>query len=52
MQKIVYDARPYIVLNYNDTLNAWSNKWAGFVESPEGWFNGLSKQSLEQIHQT
>ena len=32
---------------FTDTLNAWSNKWTGFVESPEGLFSALSKQSLE-----
>lgn len=52
MQHIIANDRPYIVLNYNDTLNAWSKDWTGFVESPEGWFSALSKESLEQVHQT
>jgi peptide/nickel transport system substrate-binding protein len=51
MQQMIFDDRPYIVLNYNETLNAWSNRWTGFVESVQGWFNPLSKESLEQIHQ-
>jgi peptide/nickel transport system substrate-binding protein len=50
MQQIAFNDRPYIVLNYNDTLNAWSTKWTGFVESVQGWFNPLSKESLTQIH--
>jgi peptide/nickel transport system substrate-binding protein len=51
MQKMVYDDRPYIVLSYDDQLNAWSNDWAGFVESSLGLFNNLSKESLTQVHQ-
>lgn len=51
MQQMIFDDRPYIVLNYNETLNAWNKRWAGFVESVQGWFNPLSKESLEQIHQ-
>lgn len=51
MQQIIYNARPYIVINYNDTIDAWSNRWAGFVESPQGFFNQLSKASLAGVHQ-
>ena len=50
MQKIIYDARPYIVLSNDDTLNAWSTQWDGFVEGPLGLFNNLSKASLTQVH--
>jgi len=50
MQKIIYDARPYIVLSNDDTLNAWSTRWDGFVEGPLGLFNNLSKASLTQVH--
>ena len=51
MQKIVYDDRPYIILSYDEQLNAWSNAWTGFVESSLGLFNNLSKESLTQVHQ-
>jgi peptide/nickel transport system substrate-binding protein len=53
MQQIAFDARPYIVLNYNDTIDAWSNKWAGFDqnESVLGLFNNLSKASISSVHQ-
>ena len=51
MQKMIYDARPYIVLSNDDTLNAWSTGWTGFVEGPLGLFNNLSKTSLTQVHQ-
>ena len=51
MQKLLYDARPYIVLSNDDQLNAWSTGWDGFVESSLGLFNNLSKASLTQVHQ-
>jgi peptide/nickel transport system substrate-binding protein len=51
MQKIIYDDRPYIILSYDDQLNAWSTEWDGFVESSLGLFNNLSKESLTQVHQ-
>ena len=50
MQRTIFDDRPYIVLSYDDTLNAWSTAWAGFAESSAGLFNNLSKQSLVQVH--
>jgi len=52
MQQIAYDARPYIILNYNDTVDAWSNQWAGFAdnESVLGLFNNLSKAPFSTVH--
>jgi len=40
------------VLCYLDTLEAWSTKWSGLVESPQGWFNQFSKASLINVHLT
>jgi peptide/nickel transport system substrate-binding protein len=53
MQQIAFDARPYIILNYNDTIDAWSNQWAGFGdnESVLGLFNNLSKAPFSTVHQ-
>jgi peptide/nickel transport system substrate-binding protein len=51
LQQMIYDARVYIVFNYNDQIDAWSNSWVGFVESPQGFFTQLSKQTLTQVHQ-
>ena len=52
MQKIAYDARPYIILNYNQTIDAWSNDWVGFAdnESVLGLFNNLSKVPFTTVH--
>ena len=54
MQQIAFDARPYIILNYNDTIDAWSNDWTGFEdnESVLGLFNNLSKAPFSTVHQT
>jgi len=52
MQKMIYESRAEIALVYNDTIDAWSNKWTGFVESPQGLFTQLSKKGLESVHQT
>jgi peptide/nickel transport system substrate-binding protein len=52
MQQMIYNARPYIVLTNDDELDAWSPHFAGFVESPQSFFNGLSLQSLDSVHQT
>jgi len=44
MQDMIYKALPYIVLDYEDNLVAWSLKWTGFVPSPEGEFNTRTRQ--------
>ncbi len=51
MQKMVYDDRPYIVLVENDTIDAWSKGWDGFIQSPQGLFSALTKLSLISAHQ-
>jgi peptide/nickel transport system substrate-binding protein len=52
MQETIYNDRPYIVLTYDDVIEAHSQKWAGFVPSPVGSVNALSKQTLLSVHQT
>ncbi len=53
MQKIAFDERPYIILNYNQVIDAWSNDWAGFGENESvlGLLNNLSKAPFSQVHQ-
>jgi peptide/nickel transport system substrate-binding protein len=53
MQQIAFDARPYIILNYNQVIDAWSNDWSGFDsnESVLGLFNNLSKAPFTEVHQ-
>jgi peptide/nickel transport system substrate-binding protein len=51
MQEMAYQDRPYIILTYDQRLDAWSTKWDGFVESTQGIFNNFSTQSLTSVHQ-
>lgn len=51
MQQKIYEDRPYIILTYDVRIDAWSPKWTGFVESPQGFFNNWSTQNLESVHQ-
>ena len=53
MQQIAFDERPYIILNYNQVIDAWSNDWVGFGdnESVLGLFNNLSKAPFIEVHQ-
>jgi peptide/nickel transport system substrate-binding protein len=51
MQQMAFDDRPYIILTYDQRLDAWSPKWTGFVESTQGFFNSFSTQSLTSVHQ-
>jgi peptide/nickel transport system substrate-binding protein len=52
MQKKLFDERPYILLNYESWISAHGKGWDGFVSSPQGPFNSLSKESLTKVHQT
>jgi peptide/nickel transport system substrate-binding protein len=51
MQELAFQDRPYIILTYDQRLDAWSPKWDGLVESSQGIFNGFSTQSLTSVHQ-
>jgi peptide/nickel transport system substrate-binding protein len=51
MQQMAFQDRPYIILTYDQRLDAWSPKWAGLVESTQGIFNNFSTQSLTSVHQ-
>lgn len=51
MQKLIFDARPYVVLNYNDVIEAYNPKWTGFVLSPlVGSVNNMSTETLMNVH--
>lgn len=53
MQKFIYDARPYIVLNYPNVIEAHNPKWKGFVLSPlVGSVNNLSTETLMNVQKT
>jgi peptide/nickel transport system substrate-binding protein len=53
MQQYLYAAKPYIILDYPDIIEAHSPKWTGFVVAPVmGSVNSLSTQTLLQVHQS
>jgi peptide/nickel transport system substrate-binding protein len=50
MQAKLYNDRPYIVLSYDNQLEAHSKKWDGLVLTAQGSFNPLSVQSMTEVH--
>ena len=52
MQADIYNARPYIVLSYDEWTEARAPGWAGFVLSPNGSFNQMSTQTMLRVHRT
>lgn len=51
MQQIAFDDRPYIVLTYQNVIEAHSPAWTGFMISPlVGSVNNLSTQTLLAVH--
>ncbi len=52
MQQYIYNAKPYIILDYPDIIEAHSTTWTGFTVSPVmGSVNSLSTATLLQVHQ-
>ncbi len=52
MQQIVYRDKPYVVLGYNDAIDAWDKSWTGFGKNPQGIFNALSKMGFIAAHKS
>jgi peptide/nickel transport system substrate-binding protein len=50
MQQMIFNARPYIILEYVNVLEAWSKKWCGVQTSPDGFATFFSKDPIEQVH--
>ena len=51
MQQLAFDERPYIVLVYQEIIEAHSPKWRASCMSPlVGSVNNLSTQTLLQVH--
>ncbi|MFB3737603.1 MAG: ABC transporter substrate-binding protein [Candidatus Velamenicoccus archaeovorus] len=50
MQRIAYEDWPYIVLFYLDIVEAHASNWTGFIPTPQGAWNSLTKMTLEQVH--
>jgi peptide/nickel transport system substrate-binding protein len=53
MQQYIYNAKPYIILDYPDIIEAHSTKWTGFAVAPVmGSVNSLSMQTLLNVHKS
>jgi len=51
MQQYIYSAKPYIILDYPDIIEAHSPSWTGFAVAPVmGSVNSLSMQTLLNVH--
>jgi peptide/nickel transport system substrate-binding protein len=50
LQQMAYDAKPAIVLFYQETLDVHSKQWTGFGADPYGAFNSLSKVTFTNAH--
>jgi peptide/nickel transport system substrate-binding protein len=51
MEAMIYNARPYIEINYPDWIEAHSPHWAGFVMTGQGSFNEMSDLTMLRVHQ-
>jgi peptide/nickel transport system substrate-binding protein len=49
MQEMLFNARPYIILQYLPALEGWNPKWCDVTVSPDGWFNSLSNDPQTSI---
>lgn len=52
MQQMIHQDRPYIVIGYDDAINATAPGWTGLVASPQGQFNALSTDSLVNVNKS
>ena len=53
MQQYIYNAKPYIILDYPDIIEAHSAQWTGFAVAPVmGSVNSLSMQTLLNVHKS
>jgi peptide/nickel transport system substrate-binding protein len=50
MQQLIAKDKPYLIYAYNQSIDAYSKNWTGFVKSPQGILNPLSTQTLVQVH--
>jgi peptide/nickel transport system substrate-binding protein len=50
MQELIAKQKPYLIYAVNQSIDAYSKNWTGFVKSPQGILNPLSTQTLVQVH--
>jgi len=52
MQQLIHNDRPLIALDNINNVDAWSTKWTGFAETPDGIFTFLSPLTLTGVHRS
>jgi peptide/nickel transport system substrate-binding protein len=50
MEEMIAKDKPYLIYAYNQSIDAYTKSWTGFVKSPQGILNPLSTQTLVQVH--
>jgi peptide/nickel transport system substrate-binding protein len=50
MQQMIAKDKPYLIYAYNQSIDAYSKQWTGYVQSAQGILNPLSTQTLVQVH--
>jgi peptide/nickel transport system substrate-binding protein len=50
MQEMIAKQKPYLIYAVNQSIDAYTKNWTGFVKSPQGILNPLSTQTLVQVH--
>ncbi|MEA2506433.1 MAG: peptide/nickel transport system substrate-binding protein [Actinomycetota bacterium] len=50
MEQMIAKDKPYLIYAYNQSIDAYTKNWTGFVKSPQGILNPLSTQTLVQVH--
>lgn len=50
MQRMIFEARPYLVLNYRGVVEVWAKGWTGWTVTPQGTWSEMTKQTLLDVH--
>jgi peptide/nickel transport system substrate-binding protein len=51
MQKMIASAKPYLVIDYPDAIEAQSSHWSPLLEVGGGGFNSMSILPMDSVHQ-
>ena len=51
MQQMLFNDRPYIIMDYPDVIDAYSTKWTDFYNLPGSGIFGVV-QSMINVHKT
>lgn len=49
LQKLIHDNNSYVVLAYPQHVDAWTKRWTGFKQTPDGVFSFMSPDTLTSV---